>query len=304
MEYYDYVKKVHTTGECRACSAVERIEIDTQKVMATYDELLAAGTVREAGEFISKMAIFADECGELFSAASFLNELAGFWRVHGNKEKSYASCEKALEIMRSAGMDSTIDYATMLLNYATAKTAFGEIEAALKIYAMVDDIYADKLEANDYRRASLLNNIAQAYMKTGKLPDALRSFEASYKMLEADKDTDVEKATCLTNMAFCLIALRDIERAVKKIEAAEKIYASLGDEPHYDSFLSCKGQINYVTGKYAEAADCFARSAANTERRFGRTPNYFMLCKNAAKAFAAAGMHEKASVYTALADKR
>ena len=75
--------------------------------------------------------------GDGEAAVTILNELEGFWRAAGQKEKSYAAAERALGLLRNLDREETIEYATTLLNYATAMMVFGDTQDALAIYRHV-----------------------------------------------------------------------------------------------------------------------------------------------------------------------
>ena len=111
--------------------------MEVSKILAEYDAMLAAGRRREAGEFLSEAADAAAREDDAVSEASLRGELTGYWRVFGEPEKSFASAERALELLESLGLSRSAEYATALLNYATAKTAFRQIDEAL---ALMDGI--------------------------------------------------------------------------------------------------------------------------------------------------------------------
>ena len=83
--------------------------------------MVAQGQMQAAVEYLDKKAAECVEEGESISAITIFNELEGFWRVAGDKEKSYAAAEAALGLISSGAMEGSIGHATTLLNYATAK---------------------------------------------------------------------------------------------------------------------------------------------------------------------------------------
>lgn len=275
--------------------------MEVSKILAEYDAMLAAGRRREAGEFLSEAADAAAREDDAVSEASLRGELTGYWRVFGEPEKSFASAERALELLEGLGLSQSAEYATALLNYATAKTAFRQIDEALALYRRAAAIYEKMLEPGDYRFASLYNNMAQALMRAGRAGEALGYFRRSLALLSPCDDA-IETATCCTNMAFCLLAQKNTGEAEPLLKRAEEIYASHPDDPHAASALSCRGQLEYMRGEFLRAAEYFAKSAASVERFFGRTANYAAACRSCAKSFEAAGEPDEAAKYRALAD--
>ena len=134
--------------------------MDIENILHKYDEMAASGQMQEAVEYLENMAAECVEEGKNTSAITIFNELEGFWRVAGEKEKSYAAAEAALGLISSGEMEGSIGHATTLLNYATAKTAFGEAKEALELYDQVEKIYDWQLPEDDERYAALYNNRA------------------------------------------------------------------------------------------------------------------------------------------------
>ena len=156
--------------------------MDIETGLSRFEELLSQGRVDEAGQYLEETAAVSERGGDGLAEASCRNELTGFWRVCGQREKSYASAERALALLSENGLAGSIDYATVLLNYATAKSAFGESAEALPLYRRVEECYRELLPASDYRRASLYNNMAQALLRDGNTNEAAEYFEKSLEV--------------------------------------------------------------------------------------------------------------------------
>ena len=239
--------------------------------------------------------------GDGEAAVTILNELEGFWRAAGQKEKSYAAAERALGLLRNLDREETIEYATTLLNYATAMMVFGDTQDALAIYRHVEGIYQSQLPAGDYRYASLYNNMAQALLRARDAVTAASYFEKSLTLLEKMPDVESEKATCCSNIAACFMAQGAMNEARACLEKAEDLFRALPNDPHFDSMLACRGQLEYLSRNYAEAAGYYQRAAENIEKRFGRNVNYAVMCRNCSKSHAAAGNEAEASRWGELA---
>lgn len=276
------------------------MEID--EVLRRFESMLSRGMVNEAGRYLEDVAVKSEGEGDPLTAASCFNELIGFWRVCGRKEKSCAAAERALALLSESGLCGGIDHATAMLNYAAAKAAFKRIPEALRLYRSVEARYRELLPAVDYRWASLYNNMAQALLKSGKSKEAADFFEKSLRLLEQLEGVDSETATCNTNIAFCLLAENRKGEAREHLERAEAIFRSLPGDPHYDGVLSCRGQLKYMEGQYVESAEYYRLLAENIEKRFGRNMNYATACRNCAKACAAAGLEEESQRYRRLAE--
>ena len=266
----------------------------TEDILKEYEKLLSGGSVKEAGVFLEGRAREAEK-DEPLTAASCWNELTGYWRVCGDRQKSYAAAERALAILGTKRLADTQHYAVALLNYATAKTAFGDTDGVLDLYEKIEEIFQKTKDVPEYSRATLYNSKAQLLMKRGRAAEAEACFTKSLELLECMEDADSETATCRANMAYCAMARRDLAAAEALLSESEKYFKTASDDPHANVALSCRGQLEYLKGNNAVAADAFERLAANIEKRYGRNRNYAMAMRNAARAFEAAGRGEDAA---------
>lgn len=276
--------------------------MDIENVLHRFDKMLEQGQMHEAVDYLEKKAAESIEEGCSSSAITIFNELEGIWRAAGHKEKSYAAAEAALALISSCGLDGTIGHATTLLNYATAKTAFGEAAEAIGVYDQVNEIYAAQLPADDYRFAALYNSIAQSLLSVNDAKTAGEYFAKSLALIEKMEGVQSETATCYANLAICLIMQKKFDDARENLEKSEALFASLSGDPHADSMLATRGQLEYMLGSFAKAAEYYERAALNIEKRFGRNPYYARACRNCAKALEAAGNKEEAERWLRSAD--
>ena len=276
--------------------------MDLKNILQKFDEMLAQGQMQDAVDYLeNKAELFAKE-GDSTSAITVFNELEGFWRIAGQKEKSYAAAETALGLISSCGLEGGIGHATTLLNYATAKTAFGEAAEALKLYDRVEEIYTEQLPEGDYHFAALYNNMAQSLLRTNNVKRAGECFAKSLTLLAKIEDVQSEIATCHANLAICLIAQKKFDEGRENLEKSEAIFATLQGDPHADSMLATRGQLEYMLGNFAEAAEYYKRAATNIENSFGRNQYYARASRNCATAFEAAGNKEEAERWLLFAD--
>ena len=277
-------------------------QMDIEKILLKYDEMIAKGELQAAVGYLEKKAAQCGEAGYSTSAITIFNELEGFWRAAGDKEKSYAAAEAALGLIASCKMEGSIGHATTLLNYATAKTAFGELNEALELYDRVEKIYDWQLPEDDYRYAGLYNNMAQSLLRMNDVKSAGEYFAKSLELLKKMQDVESETATCHANLAICLMAQKKLDEAGENLKKSEKLFASLPGDPHADSMLATRGQLEYMLGRFADAAGYCRRAAENIEKRFGRNRYYARACRNCAKALEASGNKEEAERWLQLAE--
>ena len=80
-------------------------QMDIEKILLKYDEMIAKGDLQAAAGYLEKKAAQCGEEGYSTSAITIFNELEGFWRAAGDKEKSYAAAEAALGLIASCKME-------------------------------------------------------------------------------------------------------------------------------------------------------------------------------------------------------
>ena len=127
------------------CCVKGMVLLDVREIVQKFDAMLAEGRVSEAGRWLEEAAEECRKNGDYASCVTVFNELEGFWRAAGSKEKSFAAAQTALALLESAGLEGGADYATALLNYATAKAAFGCAGEALELFRRTEAIYDAQL---------------------------------------------------------------------------------------------------------------------------------------------------------------
>ena len=285
------------------CSLKGMVFLDVREVLQRFDALLAEGRVSEAGAWLDTAAEECRKNGDYAAAVTVFNEIEGFWRAAGDRDRSFAAAESAIALLESAGLTGGVDYATTLLNYATAKSAFGYGEEALALFRRAEVIYDARLSENDYRFASLYNNMAQSLLRLRRASEAARYFNRSLALLEHTEDSEDEKATCCVNLSFCLMAEGRFDEARSHLDTAEKIFDVIPDSPHRSSMLAARGQLEYLTKNYAAAVKYYENAALSLEKRFGRRGSvYASSCRNCAKACEADGRTEEARIWRAAAE--
>lgn len=98
------------------------------------------------------------------------------------------------------------------------------------------------------------------------------------------KDTQIEQATTLTNMAATLAKLGRLDEAMVYEKKAIDIFVADGEKNyHYSGALAALGDIMYAKGEYVEAKKNYLKAMANIEKHLGRTANYYILEENVKK---------------------
>ncbi len=70
---------------------------------------------------------------------------------------------------------------------------------------------------------------------------------------------------------------KKFDEAGESLKKSEELFASLPGDPHADSMLATRGQLEYMLGRFADAAGYYRRAAEtlkNALARTGTTPGH------------------------------
>lgn len=200
-----------------------------------------------------------------------LNEAIGFNRDTGNFDKSTLYCDEALSLMRDMNMEGTVEYATSLQNIANAYRAAGKKVESLGYYNNVFKIYREKLDENDYRFASLHNNIALLYQEMGNFLMATEHLKKSLSIIEGINGAEIEVATTLSNLAASEIELGDLSSAKEHLEKSLEIFRQDEEKNfHYSGALAAYASLMVKEGNTNEAKKYYEEALAEIEKNMGK----------------------------------
>ena len=138
-----------------------------------------------------------DERGQLM----LNNELMGFYRKQGKKEKALYHAEKALELVRSLGMEETVTAGTTWVNAGTVREAFGDPVSGLDAFERARKNYEKNLPPDDSRLGGLYNNMGLALTACGRFREAEDLFRKALAVMGKQEYGELEQAITWLNMA-------------------------------------------------------------------------------------------------------
>lgn len=144
------------------------IKMNIEEIIQTLDNLFNIGKMDQVELFLEEQLQNAKTLGKEELALAILNEQIGFFRVTTQKDKIIETVQEMLRCIEHLKIEKTIEGGTTFLNIATAYRSIGWFEEAEEYYQKVLGIYSDCLEENDYRRASLYNNMSLLFMEQEK----------------------------------------------------------------------------------------------------------------------------------------
>lgn len=223
------------------------------------------------------------------------NEMIGYYRSVSQFQKVYQISEDMLLLMEELQMDQSAEFATVLLNTATAYSFDENFEMALQFYRRAEQIYHLLVRPDDYLFAGLYNNMSSLMEKMGKNEEALELLMKALGILQNYPDKQMEAATNFTNLGLLYLKVGDHESGKKCVAQAVTMFEALGTPAsHYSAALSALGEICYHEKDYEQAIEWYKKTLGEIEKHYGFNLAYAVVCENLAMACREAGKAEQA----------
>ena len=180
------------------------------RISRRLDELMGQGEYVQAENLLKYWIEEAKANGDVQGEFMVYNEMMGYYRKMGKKSEGYAAIRKALELLPDLEYEHTVSGATCYTNAATVYTAFNEPERALELFRKAEEIYLAHLENNEFKYASLCNNMALALVQVKQFDQARQFYLKSVEVLDECTNGNLEKAMAWLNIADSVIAEKGI----------------------------------------------------------------------------------------------
>lgn len=193
-------------------ATVYKTTLNVPEIIRGLDALYENGREAEAESYLEAWLEKARAAGDWRAELSILSELLGQYRRSGNEARGMEAVNAALELIREHHMGQTVSGATVMLNAATTMKCFGCAAESIPVFEHVSRVYANNLDAADYRFAGLYNNMALSFEDAGEYEQAEKYFTLALQFLERCGAPKNELAVTLCNMAE-LYGRQDMEDA-------------------------------------------------------------------------------------------
>lgn len=269
---------------------------------AFFEELDAyfeKNQVEKIDGFLTASLAQAKEEEDYAAYISICNEMIGFYRSVSAFQKAYAAAADVLLLMEELNLEDTAHFATTLLNAATAYSAAGDYAQALRLYRQAMQIYERLLPDEDYRWASLYNNMSIMLEKAGENEEAVESAKKALSIIEKQDGNEAQTATTLTNLALIYFKISENTEAKKCLARALTLFEQETGEPneHYSGALAGMGEACFRDGEYEKSLSYYERALEDVKRHYGENMSYGILCENCAAVYGAMGDAEKQESY-------
>ncbi|MCR5418480.1 MAG: DUF4125 family protein [Lachnospiraceae bacterium] len=190
--------------------------MDMNQVYAALDEMFVSGQTEAAEQFLIDRMKEAGQQEDYNALVMLLNEMIGYCRETGQKDKSIAYSSQVIELMQNLGLSDTVAYATTLLNVANALRAAGKLDEAYRFYMEVFPIYDKNLRPDDFYYASLYNNLSLLLQEMGDFEKAIECLQKALALALKTQGKEFEVYVTHANIASTLCMLAREEAGKEK----------------------------------------------------------------------------------------
>ena len=186
-----------------------------------------AGAERHLNYWLAEAEMNRDQRGQL----TLQNELMGFQRKQGKREKAFFHAGKAEKLIADLQMEDTVTAGTTWVNAGTVHEAFGDPVGAIAYFEKARESYEKNLKRDDERLGGLYNNMALALTACGRYGEAKELFLAALRVMEQQAHGEPEQAITWLNLADAAEAeLGPVDAAEITEEYAERAAELLDTE--------------------------------------------------------------------------
>ena len=200
--------------------------MEIQRILDKYDRLMDEKEFEEADRHLNYWIEEAKALGDDRSAFTLLNELVGYYRMHGKKRETVSAIDRLLDITKEMELNDTVSGATAYINAATGYKSADMAEEALPLYEKALIIYERDLTKTDTRISALYNNMALTLMALKDYDRSGSFFLKALDILGKNDNSENEQAITLLNLADLaektMPAEEAEERIAEYIEEAKK----------------------------------------------------------------------------------
>ncbi len=229
--------------------------IPVGRILEKVDEQFGKNDKAEVGRLLTywrdEAVALRDREGEL----SMESELVGYYRKQGDREHGLASITRARALVEELEQGDMASGATVLINCATAYTAFGMPHEALPLYRRAEETYKHTLSPDDARLGGLYNNMALTLGDLGEHEDAEAAFFTALAIMETVPGGEGESAITCINLAHLYERIGESEMIRGCMEKALSLLQS-DHLPHDGAYAFVLEKCAPSFGHFGDAETC------------------------------------------------
>lgn len=270
--------------------------MDIQKIMDHADWLFDNGKSEDAARYLEEQRLLAETEGDWGTELSVLNELMGYYRSKSIFDKSVRYRERAMEILKQAGIEQSVAAATTYLNAATLYRAMGDPARAMEIYQQAEAIYRDHGIMGNLL-AGLYNNMCVASLDLEKPELAVWYGEKSVEAIQGEKDSEVAQGIIYSNLAgyFLKCQPERLQEAENYLNQSVELFRKYcPDDAHFCSVLAMQAYVLTRKDDIEGAIRVYRQALEHTLRHYGKNKDFQLILKNCITLYEKSGQSEEA----------
>lgn len=236
------------TGQSQASHA-----IPMDRVIAKLDEYCDKKDFAGAERHLQYWLAEADFTGDVRGKFSLRNEMMGYYRKQGQKEKAMENARAALELMRELGYEDSVSGGTCYVNCGTVYDQFGEPAQALEYFKQAQGCFEGAPHVQPEKLGGLYNNMGLAYMDTAQYAEAGKCYAKALEAMARAEHGELESAITLLNMADAASLEKGLDAAQEEISEYLRRASALLDTES----LPRNGYYAFVAERCAPGFYCY-----------------------------------------------
>lgn len=250
-------------------------KINTQEFYQKLDQFYKNKQIQEAEKYMLTVLKEAGSMNDIEGIVAVCNELGGLYRASHRVEEALWNYEKVMNGLNELGMQETPNYAAALINYSDVYMVDGNYQKAYDL-AMQALNLLDRIHGDTYQYAASYNNISAMLRGLGRMDDAERAARKAIDLISTMPERVIDLATSYINLGQIQMAAGKNEEARQSLVHAQQLFWNYNQDrdTHYAIVIQAIGNLDYLEGKYREAADEFRQSAELIKRDFGTNADY------------------------------
>lgn len=267
--------------------------MDMNKVLNELDALFAKNDLDGVGKFLKEQYEIAKSEDDFGARLSLANEMVGFYREMTLFEKAREIISDMEELLKDKRVAGTVEEGTSLLNIANTYRAMGRFEDSKSMYDRAAQLYKGTLEENDFRLASLYNNVSLLYQAQECYEQAEDSLLSALKIAKNHPEAEIEIAITYTNLGQLYLQGKgnDPAKAEGYLKQAEEIFEKDGKQDyHYCGCANALGTLYFMKGEYEGAVKYYEEALLNMHNTAGATENFDTIRENLMSVYEKAGI--------------
>lgn len=273
METNEIKREDYAEPACPFCTDAYQPEppahpIPIQRVIDKLSEHFARDDYAAAERHLLYWEATAREGRDTHGLFTLQNELMGFYRKQGDRDRAMKYADEAIESATKMDILDRESGATALVNAATVCKAFGEPERSLELFEQALPVYERELSPDSWKLGGLYNNMALTMCDLGRYDDARSLYRRAIDTMSRVENAEAEQAVTWLNIANLAEAQRGLEDAADEIEDCLVRAMSLFDTPtlprnaDYAYYCEKSAPTFAYYGHFADARELNSRADA------------------------------------------